>query len=124
MMVRETTKLETFRDLQISIGSSIVISPWHLYRQSRLWDKPDGFDPTRWQTENGKKCQREAFIPFSAGSPVCLDAGFAMIEGPLLLATILKGFKVSREGLEPPAPVVHFTARSKDGIHLGFKRYT
>jgi cytochrome P450 len=65
-----------------------VVSPWHLHRHERLWDNPDGFDPSRWATENGKQCQRDAFIPFSAGSRVCTGAGFAIVEGPLILSRI------------------------------------
>ena len=102
MMVRETVKPETFRERVLKKGSTIVISPWHLHRQNRLWDNPDDFDPDRWESENGKTCQREAFIPFSAGARVCPGAGFAMIEGVLLLANVLKSYRVSTEGCTHP----------------------
>jgi cytochrome P450 len=82
MMVRETTRAEAFRNRAVPKGAQVVISPWHLHRHMRLWDNPDGFDPGRWQTENGRMCQRQAFIPFSAGARVCPGAGFAMMEGP------------------------------------------
>lgn len=117
MMVRETTCPEQFRDRDIKPGAQIVLSPWHLHRQTRLWDNPDGFDPARWQTENGKTCMRDAFIPFSAGSRVCTGAGFAMVEGPLILSIILRHFRITPVG-EAPVPVAHLTVRSKDGIHL------
>ena len=71
MMVREATCPETFRDRAVPKGSQLVLSPWHLHRHERLWERPDAFDPGRWHTENGKTCQREAFIPFSAGARVC-----------------------------------------------------
>ena len=66
MMVRETACPETMRNRAAPKGSQIVLSPWHLHRHERLWDNPDGFDPTRWGTENGKKCQRDAYISFSS----------------------------------------------------------
>lgn len=118
MMVRENTCPEHFRDRDVAQGSQIVLSPWHLHRHERLWENPDGFDPTRWQTENGKTCQREAFIPFSAGSRVCTGAGFAMVEGVLLLSMILRDFRVEYAGDMPPVPVAHLTVRSQDGIKL------
>ena len=86
MMVREATCPEHFRDREVPKGSQLVLSPWHLHRHERLWDNPDGFDPERWQSENGKQCQREAYMPFSAGPRVCTGAGFAMVEGPLILS--------------------------------------
>jgi cytochrome P450 len=95
-----------------------VISPWHLHRQSRIWDNPDGFDPARWATENGKTCQRTAYIPFSAGPRVCPGAGFAMVEGPLLLSTLLRQFRFETVAGRAPVPVAHLTVRAKDGIWL------
>lgn len=118
MMVREATCPERFRDRAVPKGSQLVLSPWHLHRHTRLWDNPDGFDPTRWQTENGKQCQREAYIPFSAGPRVCTGAGFAMVEGPLLLSMLLRRFRVERVAGRDPVPVAHLTVRAKEGIWL------
>ncbi|MCU4654529.1 cytochrome P450 [Roseibacterium sp. SDUM158016] len=122
MMVRETTKAERFRDRDIPKGAQIVISPWHLHRQVRLWDDPDGFDPGRWGTENGKACLREAFIPFSAGARVCPGAGFAMVEGPLLLALLLRAFRFECVPGDAPVPVAYLTVRARDGIRLRVSR--
>ena len=118
MMVREAACPEHFRDRDIAPGSQIVISPWHLHRQERLWDRPDEFDPSRWETENGKACQRDAFIPFSAGSRVCTGAGFAMVEGPLILSMLLRHYRVETIDGKTPVPVAHLTVRSRDGIWL------
>lgn len=118
MMVRENRCPERFRDRDVAKGSQVVLSPWHLHRHQRLWERPDDFDPTRWQSENGKKCQREAYIPFSAGARVCTGAGFAMVEGVLLLSMILRDFRITLAGDEPPVPVAHLTVRSKNGIRL------
>jgi len=118
MMVREASCPERFRDRDVPKGSQLVLSPWHLHRHARLWEDPDGFDPARWQTENGKKCQREAYIPFSAGPRVCPGAGFAMVEGPLLLSLLLRRFRVARIEGRDPVPVAHLTVRARDGIWL------
>ena len=118
MMVREASCPERFRDRDVPKGAQLVLSPWHLHRHTRLWDNPDGFDPGRWQTENGKTCQREAFIPFSAGPRVCTGAGFAMVEGPLLLSMLLRQFRVEGVDGRDPVPVAHLTVRAKDGIWL------
>lgn len=122
MMVRETTCPEQFRDRAVIPGAQLVLSPWHLHRHERLWDNPDGFDPTRWHTENGKKCQREAYIPFSAGPRVCTGAGFAMVEGPLILSRILRDFRVTAQPDRVPVPVAHLTVRSDKGIWLALAR--
>ena len=122
MMVRETTCPETFRDRRVRKGSQVVISPWHLHRHTRLWDQPDDFDPGRWQTENGKSCMRDAFIPFSAGARACTGAGFAMVEGPLILARLLRDHEVLPMRDRVPVPVAHLTVRARDGIWLEIRK--
>ncbi|WP_299844022.1 cytochrome P450 [uncultured Roseovarius sp.] len=121
MMVRETTCPERFRDRDVPKGAQIVLSPWHLHRHERLWDNPDGFDPARYATENGKTCLRTAYIPFSTGQRVCPGAGFAMIEGPLLLSILTRAYRFDLIAEKPAIPVAHLTVRGKDGIWLRIK---
>lgn len=122
MMVRENRQAEVFRNRKVPKGSQIVLSPWHLHRNGRYWDAPDEFDPDRFKTENGKACLRDAFIPFSAGERVCIGAGFGMIEGPLLLALILRRWRVAPAADRPaPMPVAHLTVRAENGIWLSFE---
>ena len=118
MMVRQNTRAETFRARNIAPGAQIVLSPWHLHRHERLWDNPDGFDPDRWQTEAGRVSARDAYMPFSAGPRGCTGAGFAMAEGVILLAMLVRAFRFAPFG-PPPVPVAHLTVRAADGIWLG-----
>ncbi|MEM6308108.1 MAG: cytochrome P450, partial [Pseudomonadota bacterium] len=122
MMVREATASQIFRKRPIPPGSPIVISPWHLHRHARLWEAPDDFDPTRWDTENGKACAQQAYIPFSSGRRVCTGAGFAMVEGVLLLARLTAAYRFSLVRGRTPIPVAHLTVRGKDGIYLRMTR--
>ncbi len=122
MMVREAACPEHFRGRDIKKGSQLVLSPWHLHRHERLWDRPDDFEPERWHTENGKSCARSAYMPFSAGARVCTGAGFAMVEGPLILSRILRDFRVTLTDAPPPVPVAHLTVRSDRGIPLKLSR--
>jgi cytochrome P450 len=122
MMVREAVRPERFRDRDVPQGAQIVLSPWHLHRHERLWERPDEFDPSRFATPNGKQCLREAYIPFSAGPRVCTGSGFAMAEGPLLLSMIVRAYRFELVPERPAMPVAHLTVRGKDGIWLGLKK--
>lgn len=117
MLVREATCPHRFRDRDLPRGAQVVLSPWHVHRHERLWDRPDAFDPDRWQTEAGRNSARAAYLPFSAGPRVCTGAGFAMIEGPLILAMLLRRFRFACDGAAP-VPVAHLTVRARDGIRL------
>ena len=118
MMVRQTTTPQDFRGRQVKPGAQVVLSPWHLHRHDRIWDNPDGFDPTRWGTEAGRACARDAYMPFSSGPRVCTGAGFAMVEGVLLLTQLLRAFRFETVTGRDPVPVAHLTVRAKDGIWL------
>lgn len=118
MMVREATQSERFRDRDIPKGAQMVLSPWHQQRHEIYWENPDAFDPSRWRTEAGKASSRCAYMPFSAGPRVCTGAGFAMLEGVLILATLLRDYRFDTVEGREPEPVAHLTVRSRNGIWL------
>ncbi|PCH66401.1 MAG: cytochrome P450 [Rhodobacteraceae bacterium] len=118
MYVREATRPETFRGRAVKPGAQVILSPWHLHRHERLWERPDEFDPDRFDTPNGKDCLRRAYIPFSAGPRVCPGSAFAMAEGTLLLSMLVRAFRFERVEGRDPVPVAHLTVRARDGIHL------
>ncbi|WP_299785333.1 cytochrome P450 [uncultured Marivita sp.] len=118
MMVRQSTKSETFRKRAIPKAAQLVLSPWHLHRHTRLWSNPDLFDPSRWQTDEARQSARDAYLPFSAGPRVCPGAGFAMAEGPLLLSLFLRDIQLTEIAGKRPDPVAHLTVRARDGIWL------
>ena len=122
MMVRENSRPEVMRDRAVAAGAQIVLSPWHLHRHERIWPRPDDFDPDRWQTEANKTCARDGYMPFSAGPRVCTGAGFAMVEGVLLLALMVRTFRFDLVADRVPVPVAHLTVRAKDGIWLRVER--
>lgn len=117
MMVRQTTRKEHFRGRTLRRGALAILSPWHLQRHTGHWKEPDVFDPWRWQDEETRHTAREAYMPFSKGPRVCTGAGFAMLEGVLALATVLRAYHVAPTALVP-VPVAHLTVRSEAGIHL------
>lgn len=118
MYLREAAKAETFRGRAVPRGAQIVISPWHLHRHERLWDRPDEFDPTRWDTKEGRESSRKAYIPFSLGARVCPGSAFAMTEGTLILAMILRHYRVALVPGREPVPAAQLTVRGRDGIWL------
>ena len=118
MLVRETVRPEEFRGRKVKRGAQVVISPWHLHRHERLWEDPDGFDPDRWAGE----VPQGGYLPFSRGPRVCPGAGFAMLEGTLMLAHLVRAFRFEALPGRVPVPVAHLTVRAKDGIWLRVSR--
>lgn len=117
MFAREATTPQTFRERAVPRGAQLVVSPWHLHRHERLWDRPDEFDPGRWSTPEGKASARAAYLPFSAGPRACPGAGLAMVEGVAMLSAITRAFRLETTDRQP-MPVARLTIRARDGIWL------
>lgn len=118
MMVRQATCPAEFRGRAVEPGAQVVVSPWYLGRHEAIWDDPDAFCPARWATPEGRAAAREGFIPFSAGPRVCTGAGFAMIEGPLLLALMARRLSFAPVADRVPWPEAQLTVRARGGIWL------
>lgn len=74
--------------------SLFFIAPWVLHRHRRLWTAPQTFDPTRF-LPGAPPPDRYAYLPFGAGPRVCVGAQFALTEATLVLAKMLRTFRVT-----------------------------
>lgn len=115
MFAREAVRQDSFRNRPVPKGAQLVLSPWHLHRHNRFWDRPDDFDPSRWDTAEGRASARLAYLPFSAGPRACPGASLAMAEGVVMLATIVGRWRL-RPTSHRPMPVARLTIRTRDGI--------
>ncbi len=122
MMVREAGCPVAMRDKKIATGSQVILSPWHLGRHERIWERPHDFDPDRWRTDACRRASREAYIPFSSGPRVCIGAGFAMQEGVLFLGLLTSRFRFTAVEDRVPEPMAQLTVRSRNGIWLKIER--
>ena len=118
MMVREARCPTRMRDRAVPAGAQLVVSPWYLGRHTALWDQPDAFCPARWRDPATRAAARDGYLPFSTGPRVCPGAGFAMIEGPLILSLIARAFVIEPDPARPPVPAAQLTVRPRDGMWL------
>lgn len=115
---RRTTEDIQLGDTRIPRGSEILVSPYLLHRRPAWFPDPERFDPSRFSPENEAKLPRTAFMPFGVGARACIGGGFAMLEGPIVLATLLRRFDVSlADGAEIEARAT-ITLRPKGDLRL------
>jgi len=103
-------------DFHFRKGTVVLVSPYALHRREKLWPEPERFDPDRFLPEAEARRHKSAFIPFSAGPRTCIGNHFALMEGPLVLATLFHhaDFElIDPNGTEPDPQA---TLRPKTGI--------
>ncbi len=115
---REATHEHCIRDKKVKPGAPIMIAPWLLHRHRDYWERPDEFDPTRFTTPEGKESAKCAYLPFSKGPRVCIGAAYATQEAVLILASIVRRFRVEPDKDHVPMPVGRVTVRSDNGVRV------
>jgi unspecific monooxygenase len=94
--------------IQVPAGAIVFIAPWALHRHRRLWSEPEAFDPARF-LPGAPVPDRFAYLPFGIGPRVCIGAQFALTEATLVLAAMIKAFRIERADDEPVMPVAIVT---------------
>ncbi|XP_067138077.1 cytochrome P450 4C1-like [Centruroides vittatus] len=84
--------------------STLVINIYGIHHNPSVYENPEVFDPDRFLPENYKKLHPYAFLPFSAGPRNCLGYKFAMMTMKIVLANVLRNFKVY--SLDPQDKIV------------------
>ena len=90
--------------VDIPAGSLVMVAPFVLHRHMKLWRNPDAFDPARFLGD-AAPAHRFAYLPFGVGPRICVGAQFALTEAALVLAMLIKQFRITRASTEPVLPV-------------------
>jgi cytochrome P450 len=110
---------------RIPAGSLVMLSPWGMHRDPRYWDDAEAFRPERFTPEApgaAEKRPRYAYFPFGGGPRMCIGSGFAMAEGALVLACLLRRFRFRMAAPGPVAMKPLVTLRPRDGMPMRLER--
>lgn len=107
---------------KVKRGSLVVVAPYVLHRHRLLWRNPDEFDPTRFLGEARGEIDRYSYIPFGAGARTCIGSAFALQEATLVLAAIIKNFRLELAPGEHVWPMLRITLRPEAGMPMVITR--
>lgn len=116
--LREVTRATTWRGKRMKPGSILVISPWLVQRSSNNWRCPHDFDPERFARDEEKPACRHAYLPFGRGPRICIGAGFATQEALLVLASVVRRFRLRAIPGDSPKPISRLTLRPAAGARV------
>ena len=111
---RQSKSEAKIRDKVLQKGAGVVVAPWLIHRHEDFWEAPHEFRPER----HNENLPREKYMPFGLGERICIGQGFAMQEAIIILANILREFKLElKEGFVPDV-VGRLTVRSANGMMI------
>jgi cytochrome P450 len=90
---------------RVQAGTMLAFGRMAVQRDPSYWDDPLTFDPDRFSPENSKHHDRWQYLPFGGGPRSCIGDHFAMLEGTLAIATIIRRVEISSVEDEFPLAV-------------------
>lgn len=107
--------------------SYTVMCSWVVHRDPNLWDNPEGFDPDRFSPERLAAAKergriRTAYFPFASGPRKCIGDAFARTEALVLLAAIVRAYRVELCPHQKVVPEGSVTLRPRDGVRVTLRR--
>ena len=94
MLSRSCTKSCVIQGIRIPKDSPIVIPVFSIHRDPSNYPDPGKFDPERFSAAGKQSRNPYTYIPFGHGPHNCIGMRFAQTEMKLVLARILKKYRL------------------------------
>ena len=126
MIGRETVEEMEIDGYAIPKGTTMVIFIAELQRDKDFFPEPDKFIPDRFYEKSEHFIRNPyAFVPFSAGPRNCIGQKFALQEEKIVLAHVLKMFKLrSVKSVELLSVYPELVLRPQEPILVEFQKRT
>ncbi|QDV36390.1 cytochrome P450 [Tautonia plasticadhaerens] len=118
MIGREALADCEFGGHHVAAGTQLLMAQWVVHRDPRWFDEPEDFRPERWDGELERRLSRGAYFPFGDGPRICIGQHFAMLEAVLVLATVVRRYRLSPASDEPLTLIPSVTLRPRGGVRL------
>lgn len=123
-LAREALQDINLKGIRISKGCNIQIPIAFLHQQPELWGKDAHmFKPERFADGTARACRvPQAYMPFGAGSRICVGQHFAMAELKVILSLVLSKYSFSLSPAYCHSPAFQLVIKPQHGIKLHVRR--
>ena len=95
------------------------------HRSERWFVEPLKFDPDRFTPGRIGEIPQHAYYPFGLGPHRCIGEKLALLEMSLIVATVLRDFRIRLAADQGPVEVEPHTAiRPRGGLRLRVERHS
>jgi cytochrome P450 len=114
LTTRSSSETFALGPYELPAGTNVVFSHYLTHHLPALFPQPNRFWPDRWLSTEPSHYE---YIPFSAGSRLCIGSTFATMEMKVALAMILQRYRVAM----PRGARVNRSARATLGPQGGLR---
>lgn len=95
ILPRQANGADVLRGYPVPPDAAVIISQYVVHRHPEFWPDAERFDPDRFTPGEAGARHRFAYIPFGAGPHMCIGRDFALLEGQLVLAALVRAFELA-----------------------------
>ena len=115
---RQAVAADRIGGYDVPAGALVNLSPWVTHRHPAFWPEPDRFDPERFRPGVERTRPRFAYFPFSGGPRLCIGESFALLEAQLVVAMMLRRYRLALVDDRPIVPEPTLTIRPRGGLPM------
>ncbi|MDP7016981.1 MAG: cytochrome P450 [Pirellulaceae bacterium] len=90
LFTREVTEEFELGGYRLRPGNWVMVFPYLLHRNERLFADPTRFDPSRFAPDREQQIPQYGYIPYGGGPRVCIGNTMSSMQLPLILANVLR----------------------------------
>jgi cytochrome P450 len=118
IVARRATTALTIGGHRIKKNTVVFVNILGIHHRPDVWPEPHAFRPERFLGDREKHLPRCAYLPFGAGPRICIGNHFGLMEGHILLATVLRRLRLDLVGSATVEREPLVTLRPKGGLTM------
>jgi cytochrome P450 len=91
---RDVVEPDEIDGVRLEPKDVVIVSAFVTHRHPEYWSDPERFDPDRFAPEALDDIEPFSYFPFLLGRRACLGEHFAMVEGIILLAMLVRRYRL------------------------------
>ena len=122
MLGRRALGVDEIGGYQVAPGTVMAICVYTVHRHPEFWERPEEFDPLRFNPEVAMRQNRYAYIPFGAGPRQCIGNNFGLLEATLIMACVAQRFELRLAPGSEIQPQPLFVLRPNRDLYMTLHR--
>lgn len=91
---RKVVAPDTIDGIRVTPEDVVILSAYATHRHPEYWSDPERFDPERFAPDALDDIEPYSYFPFLLGRRACLGEHFAMVEAVILLAMLVRRYRL------------------------------